>query len=63
MVVDDSGSHWEVTAKRVILPYTKSKTYLVMFLSTFGHVKSGGNLGGPSSKPKYYLLTDSAQVP
>ena len=26
--------------------------------STAGHVKPGGNTGGPSSKPKYYLVTD-----
>ena len=31
--------------------------------STAGHVKSGGNLGGPSSKAKYYSMTDSEQVP
>ena len=31
--------------------------------STAGHVKSGGNLGGPSPKAKYYLLTDSERVP
>ena len=28
-----------------------------------GHVKSCLNLGGPPSKAKYYLLTDSEQVP
>ena len=26
--------------------------------STAGHVKPGGNMGGPSSKPKYYSVTD-----
>ena len=26
--------------------------------STAGHVKPGGKMGGPSSKPKYYLVTD-----
>ena len=31
--------------------------------STTGHVKSGGNLGGPSSKAKYYSSTDSELVP
>jgi hypothetical protein len=31
--------------------------------STAGHVQSGGNLGGPSSKAKYYSLTDSELVP
>ena len=27
--------------------------------STAGHEESRGNMGGPSSKPKYYLVTDS----
>ena len=31
--------------------------------STAGHAKSGGNLGGPSSKAKYYSSTDSELVP
>jgi hypothetical protein len=31
--------------------------------STAGHVKSGGNLGGPSSKANDYSLTDSELVP
>ncbi len=31
--------------------------------STTGHVKSCGNPGGPSSKAKYMLLTDSELVP
>ena len=30
-------------------------------LSTAGHVKPGGNTGGPPSKPKYYPVTDSVQ--
>ena len=58
-----SGSIWEVPAKRVIPPYTKMEIDQVLFLSTFGHVEPGGKLGGPSSKAKYYLLTDSEQVP
>jgi hypothetical protein len=33
------------------------------FLSTTGHVKPCGNLGGPSSKAKYYPMTDSERVP
>ena len=32
-------------------------------LSRAGHVKSCLNMGGPPSKPKYSLVTDSAQVP
>ena len=33
------------------------------FPSTTGHEKPCGNLGGPSSKAKYYLATDSEPVP
>ena len=29
--------------------------------STAGHVKPGGKLGGPPSKPKYYPVTDSVK--
>ena len=32
-------------------------------LSRAGHVKSCLNIGGPPSKAKYYLLTDSEPVP
>jgi hypothetical protein len=32
-------------------------------LSRAGHEESCLNLGGPSSKAKYYLLTDSELVP
>ena len=34
-----------------------------LFPSTAGHVESRGKLGGPSSKAKYSLATDSEQVP
>ena len=30
--------------------------------SISGHVESGENKGGPPSKPKYYLMTDSGAV-
>ena len=36
---------------------------LVRFLSTAGPVKSRGKQGRPLSKVKYFLATDSAQVP
>ena len=32
-------------------------------MSKAGHVKSCSNIGGPPSKPKYSLVTDSEQVP
>ena len=36
---------------------------LASILSRTEHVKFCLNLGGPPSKPKYYLLTDSELVP
>ena len=30
--------------------------------SITGHVESGEKTGGPPSKPKYYLMTDSGAV-
>ena len=30
--------------------------------SITGHVESGKKTGGPPSKPKYYLMTDSGEV-
>ena len=37
----------------------KNRDCLGVFPSSFWHVKSGANLGGPSPKAKYFLLTDS----
>ena len=37
--------------------------FLSLFPSTAGHVESRRNLGGPSSKAKYSLVTDSELVP
>ena len=31
--------------------------------SISGHVESAEKVGGPSSKPKYYPMTDSGEVP
>ena len=36
---------------------------LIWSLSRAGHEKSCLNMGGPPSKPKYYSVTDSEQVP
>ena len=36
---------------------------LAWYLSTVGHEKSCGNLGGPSSKAEYEIATDSEEVP
>ena len=36
---------------------------MAVYPSTVGHVKPRGNLGGPPSKAKYSLVTDSERVP
>ena len=40
-----------------------SRSFWMEFPSTTGHVESRRKLGGPSPKAKYYLVTDSEQVP
>jgi hypothetical protein len=44
-------------------PLVENRSSLSEYPSTTGHVKSGGNLGRPFSKAKYYSLTDSELVP
>ena len=44
-------------------PRTLNWSDLASILSRTGHEKSCLNLGGPPSKAKYYLLTDSVLVP
>ena len=41
-------------------PVGESQDNQVLIQSTTGHVKPCGKQEGPSSKPKYYLVTDSA---
>ena len=43
-------------------PVGKTTKQAISILSTIGHVESDGNTGGPPSKPKYYLMTDSVEV-
>ena len=62
MNVDISGRNWKVLRYRVIAPYTKIPIFWVT-KSRPGHVVSWLKIGGPSSKAKYYLLTDSEPVP
>ena len=42
---------------------SEKNSYDSWIQSTAGHVKSRGKLGGPPSKPKYYLMTDRGAVP
>ena len=52
--------YWEGQSKKVKVLYTKCCLSSVSeFLSTVGHEKSCGNLGGPPSKAKYVIATDS----
>ena len=44
-------------------PVSEKRFKLAEFQSTAGHVKPRGKLGGPPSKPKYYLMTDRGAVP
>ena len=44
-------------------PVGERRLLSVRIQSTTGHVKPGGKLGGPPSKPKYYLMTDRGAVP
>ncbi len=53
---------WKVQRYRVIAPYAKEQVKGVT-KSRPGHVVSWLKIGGPSSKAKYYLLTDSEPVP
>ena len=52
---------WKDHPKRVTDPWAKTDGG-ERYQSTTGHVESGGKTGGPSSKPKYYLMTDSGAV-
>ena len=56
-------STWKVRAKEGDSPVVEIHISLAWYLSTAGPVESRRNLGGPSSKAKYYLATDSEQVP
>ena len=43
-------------------PVDETRKHPSGILSISGHEKSGEKMGGPSSKPKYYLMTDSGEV-
>ena len=59
-----SGAILERTTKEGESPVHETQQPLwELFPSTAGHVESRGKLGGPSSKAKYSLATDSEQVP
>ena len=43
-------------------PVGETVRHASSILSISGHEKPGENTGGPPSKPKYYLMTDSGAV-
>ena len=43
-------------------PVDERERELSRIQSISGHEKSGEKMGGPPSKPKYYLMTDSGAV-
>ena len=54
---------WNGGPQRVTAPYAKPLSTPGDHPSTAGHVKSCRNLGGPPSKAKHSLATDSEPVP
>ena len=59
----DSGTVLERPTKEGASPVREIQPAPDEFLSTMGHVKPRGNQGGPPSKAKYSLATDSELVP
>ena len=51
--------HWKSLPKRVTVPYSKEFFYPECILSTTEHEKLCGKPGGPPSKAKYSMVTDS----
>ena len=63
MVVERLEERTGKPAKEGDSPVIESFEAPMSIPSTTGHEKSVGNLGGPPSKAKYYLMTDSELVP
>ena len=53
----------ESPAKEGDSPVRENSTIFIWNLSRAGHVKPCLKLGGPPSKAKYELMTDSVEVP
>ena len=54
---------WKAAPQKVIVLYVKTSLSQAGIQSTTGHEKSCGKQGGPPPKAKYYLVTDSEEVP
>ena len=54
---------WKGSPQRVRAPYTKTCGLPGFIPSSTEPVEFGVNLAGPPAKPKYFLVTDSGQVP
>ncbi len=59
----EAEAGWKAAPQRVIVPYAKPLGLLESFVSRAGHEKPCLKLGGPSSKAKYVVMTDSELVP
>ena len=60
MTVDLSGRGMESPAKEGNSPVDEKIESTAETQSTAGHEESGGKQGGPPSKPKHSMVTDSA---
>jgi hypothetical protein len=56
-------TNWNLLESRAVAGDSPVQVTLVRDSSKAGHVQSCLNMGGPPSKPKYSLPTDSAPVP
>ena len=54
---------WKAAPERVIVPYVNPHDLPELLASRAGHEKPCLKLGGPSSKAKYAVMTDSELVP
>ena len=59
----EAEAGWKAAPKRVIVPYVNPCRLPELFASKAGHEKPCLKLGGPSSKAKYSVMTDSELVP
>ena len=56
-------SGWKAETAEGKSPVCESRVFIAGIRSTMGHEEPCGKLGGPPPKAKYYLVTDSEEVP
>ena len=62
MTVRRNRMAWESHTGEGESPVGETSSGVSGIQSISGHEESGENMGGPSSKPKYYLMTDREAV-